>query len=253
MSDSGSLIREHRTEAGHVLRYRQRAGEGIGVIFFCGFRSDMESTKATALDEFCAENDIPFTRFDYFAHGASDGDFIDYTIGRGVADALEMLEHVATSEQIIVGSSMGGWIGLHVAMQRKGQVRGMIGIAAAPDFTEQMFTKHASDEQRREIMEEGVTWVPSDFSADYPITRGFIENGRTLLMLDHPIPLDIPIHLLQGQEDDSVPWQTALTIAERVVGDEVTVTLIKDGDHRLNRPADLALLCDAILRMRNHS
>lgn len=240
----------HTTSAGHRLAYHHRAGEGVGVVFLCGFRSDMDSTKASALDTFCAAENISYTRFDYFGHGKSDGYFIDYTIGRGLEDALEILDHVATGEQILVGSSMGGWIGLHAALQRKGQVRGLVGVAAAPDFTERMLER-GSPEQRCEIMEEGVTWVYSDYSAsDYPITKKLIENGRELLLLDHPIPLDIPIHLLQGQEDADVPWELALTISDRIVGEDVNITLVKDGDHRLNRPADLALLMDAVKRMR---
>lgn len=242
----------HVTQAGHRIAYYHRAGEGVGVVFLCGFRSDMDSTKATALDTFCADQNIPYTRFDYFAHGQSEGDFIDYTIGQGLADTLEILDHIAAREVILVGSSMGGWIGLHAALQRKEQVRGLIGVAAAPDFTERMLER-GSPEQRHEIMEEGVTWVYSDYSAsDYPITKKLIENGRELLLLDHPIPLEIPVHLLQGQEDADVHWELALTLSERIVGDEVSITLIKDGDHRLNRPADLALLMDAVTRLHQH-
>ncbi|MFM9890585.1 MAG: alpha/beta fold hydrolase [Rickettsiales bacterium] len=240
----------HATQSGHRIAYHHRAGEGVGVVFLCGFRSDMDSTKATALDAFCVTENIPYTRFDYFGHGKSDGEFIDYTIGRGLEDTLEILDHIAAREVILVGSSMGGWIGLHAALQRKGQVRGLVGVAAAPDFTERMLER-GSPEQRREIMEEGVTWVYSDYSAsDYPITKNLIENGRALLLLDNPIPLDVPVHLLQGQEDADVHWELALTLGDRIVGDDVAITLIKDGDHRLNRPADLTLLMDAVGRMR---
>lgn len=236
----------HTTSTGHRIAYRQQAGEGgVGVTFFCGFRSDMQSTKATALAQWCAAQNIPFTCFDYFAHGQSDGDFMDYTIGRGLEDALEILDHIATGPQIIVGSSMGGWIGLHAAMQRKRQVVGFVGIAAAPDFTEQMRLL-MNAEQRASYENEGVVWVPSDYGSDYPITRALIENGRELLLLEDTILLDIPVHLLQGQQDAEVPWSTAITIAERLMGEDVAVTLVKDAEHRLSRPQDLELLFGAV-------
>jgi pimeloyl-ACP methyl ester carboxylesterase len=240
----------HTTAAGYKLAYRQQAGEGeLGILFCSGFRSDLNSTKATAMAEWCAERKIPFTAFDYFAHGQSEGDFMDYTIGKGLESTLEILDHIATGPQILIGSSMGGWIGLHAARERKYQVKGFIGIAAAPDFTEDMYLHHMTPEQRKTLEAEGVIWVPSDYGSDYPITKRFIEDGREHLLLDDMIPLEIPMHLIQGQQDAEVPWQTALKIAERVMGDEVIVTLVKDAEHRLSRPQDLALLYNATLSM----
>lgn len=240
----------HPSLAGHTIAYRHEKGEGeVGVLFLPGFRSDMESTKASYLSEWCAARGVSFTSLDYFAHGKSGGEFIDYTIGQALADTLEILDHVATGPQILVGSSMGGWIGLHAARERRGQVRGLVGIAAAPDFTERMRPK-MNAEQQKSLDDEGVVWVHSEyFGNDYPITRKLIDNGRSLCLLDDVIGLEIPIHLLQGQQDADVPWETALKIAERVIGDEVTMTLVKDGDHRLNRPQDLALLGEAVGRM----
>lgn len=236
---------------GHRIAYRQQLGEAgsMGVLFLPGFRSDMESTKATALAEYCAARDIPFTAFDYFAHGKSEGDFLEYTIGRGVADTVEMLDEVARGPQIIVGSSMGGWIGLRAALERKHQVRGLVGIAAAPDFTRQM--KAQMTVAHRATMDaEGLIWVPSDFGSDYPITQAMLDDGETQCLLDDTILLDMPIHLLQGQRDEDVPWETALAINDKLLSDDVVVTLIKDGEHRLSRPQDLALLYSALERMR---
>lgn len=243
----------HTAEAGYKIAYHHQAGEGeLGVMFLPGFRSDMDSTKATALAEWCAQQKIPYTRFDYFAHGKSEGEFIDYTIGKGIEAALEMLDHVATGPQILVGSSMGGWIGLQVALQRKGQVRGLVGVAAAPDFTDRM-RPQMNGEQQAALDKDGVVWVHSDYyNNEYPITQNLIDDGRTHFLLGDVIGLDIPIHLLQGQLDDSVPWETALKISERVMSDEVVVTLVKDGDHRLNRPQDIALLMEAVQRLLGH-
>jgi pimeloyl-ACP methyl ester carboxylesterase len=225
-------------------------GEGTGVVFCCGYRSDMHSTKATALAEWCAAHNVPFTRFDYFAHGKSEGDFKEFTIGSAMADALEILDTVATGDQILVGSSMGAWVALNAALERKGQVRGLVGVASAPDFTERLMYARFTPEQRRELADNGLIWAHSEFTeSDYPITQHFIEEARHHLLLDDIIGLEIPIHLLHGQADVDVPWETSLTLSQQLMGDEITLTLIKDGDHRLNRPDDLRLMTDALARM----
>ena len=240
------------TESGQRIAYQRQAGEGVGVVFLHGYRSDMESTKAAALAECCAAHHMPYTRFDYLCHGQSDGEFIDFRIGRALESTLDILDHAAAEEVILVGSSTGGWVSLLAALQRPRQVRGIIGVAAAPDFTERLMYRQFSPEQRVTLEREGVLHLHSDyFDNDYPVPLEFITEARRHLLLDHPIPLSIPVHLLQGQLDDSVPWETAIQIGEKLTGDEVTITLIKDGDHRLNRPQDLSLLTESLLRMRN--
>jgi len=240
----------HISSSGHRIAYQQRAGEGaVGVTFIHGFRSDMASTKATAMSEWCAARNIPFTVFDCFAHGQSDGDFLEFTIGRALESTLEILDHVASGDQILVGSSMGGWISLLAARERKGQVRGLVGIAAAPDFTEDIWLRHMTPEHRATVENEGVIWVPSDYGSDYPITQQFIRDGRHHLLLDDVIGLDIPMHFIQGQQDADVPWETALEIAKAVTSDEVAVHLIKDGEHRLSRPQDLAAIFSAVEKL----
>lgn len=239
------------TDRGYKIAYTQQPGEGVGVVFLPGYRSDMASTKATHLSEFCRRQNIPLTRFDYFAHGATGGDFMDFAISRALADTLEILDRVAIGPQIIIGSSMGGWLGLLAAVERREQIQGLVGIAAAPDFTTRILHGKMTEEQREEIEREGVIWVHSDYyQNDYPMTLRFILDGNAHAILEHPIPLDMPIHLLQGQEDAEVPWETAIAIAERVASSTVTVTLIKDGDHRLNRDQDLSRMCDALMRIR---
>ncbi|MBX9726257.1 MAG: alpha/beta hydrolase [Rickettsiales bacterium] len=235
---------------GHRIATISSTGQGPRVMFCCGYRSDMASTKATVLADWCAAQNVPFTRFDYFAHGQSDGDFMDFTIGTAMADALEVMDSTNSESIILVGSSMGSWVALNAARERKGTVRGLIGVASAPDFTERLMRARMTPEQRREMDEHGLVWAHSEMTdTDYPITQHFIEEARQHLMLDDVIGLDIPIHLLHGQADVDVPWETSLTLAKQLVGDEVTVTLIKDGDHRLNRPADLELMLGALGRM----
>lgn len=239
------------TSRGYRIACHSTAGEGSRVVFCPGYRSDMGSTKATALAEWCAEHHVPLTRFDYFAHGKSDGDFIDFTIGAAMADVMDVIDHVAAERVILVGSSMGAWVALNAALERKGTVCGFIGIAAAPDFTERLMYPKFTPEQRQQLADEGVVWAYSEMSeADYPISKRFIEEARQHLLLDDIIGLEIPIHLLHGQADVDVPWETSLQLAEKLMSDDVTVTLIKEGDHRLNRPADLTLMTDSLARMR---
>lgn len=238
------------TPSGHAIAYQHQLGEGRGVLFCGGYRSDMNSTKGTALAEFCREQHIPFLRFDYFGHGHTDGDFIDFTIGAALADTLAVLDELAPKEITIIGSSMGGWIALLAALARPQQVKALIGIASAPDFSDRLMYQQLPPAMRATLEQEGVIYVPSDFSEDYPLTMKFITEARQHLLLDHPIPLSIPIHLLHGQDDADVPWQMSLEIAEKLTGDDVTTTLIKDGDHRLSRPQDLALLMEAVKKLR---
>lgn len=244
------MVRYHITASGQRMHYHHQAGSAPGVLFCCGFRSDSGSTKATALAEWCAGQGVAFTAFDYFAHGKSDGDFKDFTIGAAIEGAIEMLDHIATGPQILVGSSMGGWVALKAARERKGQVRGIVGVAAAPDFTDRLMYGRMTAEQRRALADEGVVYVYSDATqSEYPISQAFLDEAKTHLMLDDVIGLDIPVQLFHGQADADVPWETALAISEKLTSDEVTVTLIKDGDHRLNRPSDLALLMQAVAQM----
>jgi pimeloyl-ACP methyl ester carboxylesterase len=236
---------------GRQIAYHRTLGEGPGVMFCCGYRSDMSSTKATAIAEWCAERNVPFTRFDYNGHGKSEGDFKDFTIGGAMQDTLDVLDEVTSGPQILIGSSMGGWVALNAAKERRGVIKAFIGVAAAPDFTEKLMYPRMTPEQRREIEDEGVIYAHSEMTdSDYPITWHFITEARNHLMLDDVIGLDIPVQLFHGQLDDSVPWEHSLLLAKQLTGDEVAVTFIKDGDHRLNRPADLQLMLDALGRMR---
>jgi len=235
---AGSIEVENNTIAYHV-----RPGRQPGVMFLGGFMSDMTGTKASMLDDYCRRRGRAYVRFDYSGHGQSGGKFEDGTIGQWAADAVAVLDQVAQGEQVLVGSSMGGWIGLLVAKARPDRVTGFVGIAAAPDFTEEMMWAEFDAEIRETLQRDGVYYEPTDYGDEpYPITLRLIEEGRENLVLRSPLALDCPVRLIQGMQDPDVPWRTALTLAEHITGDDVEVTLVKAGDHRLSEPADLARL-----------
>jgi pimeloyl-ACP methyl ester carboxylesterase len=238
METTGRLDRGDGVE----LAWAKHDGKSPTIVFLPGFRSDMTGDKATALAGFCAEHGQAMLRFDYSGHGASGGRFEDGTIGRWADDALAVIDGQTDGKLILVGSSMGGWIALLAAIARRDRVAALIGIAAAPDFTEALMWQAMTFEQRATIMRDGVLHVPSEYGDPYPITRILIEDGRTRLLLNDPIALDCPVRLLHGQCDPDVPWEMALRTAEELTSSDVQVTLVKDGDHRLSRPQDLALL-----------
>lgn len=223
------------------LAYRALPGRGPGVLFCPGFHSDMGGTKAEALARWCAARGRQFTRFDYRGHGLSDGAFSEGTIGGWLADTLAIIDRVAAGPQVLVGSSMGGWLALLAALARPERVRGLLCIAPAPDFTERLYRDRLDDAQRRALELTGECRVASDYDPEpYTITRQLLEEARAHFLLRGPIALDQPLRIIQGQRDDAVPWRLALELAERVSGSDVELLLIKDGDHRLSSPADLA-------------
>lgn len=223
-------------------------GDLPGVVFLGGFMSDMAGTKALALDRFCAAEGRAYLRFDYRGHGQSSGRFEDGTIGKWVADAIAVLDHLTEGPQILVGSSMGGWLMQLVALARPLRIGGLVGIAAATDFTEELIWREMPEAARARLMAEGRVAVPSDYAAaGYVITRDLIEDGRRhLLFPQAPIPIACPVRLLHGTADTDVPWQLSTRLAEALAATDVAVTLIKGGDHRLSSPADLARLEAAV-------
>lgn len=227
---------------GVELAYACLAGHEPTIVFLPGFRSDMGGTKAAHLAAFCAATGQAMLRFDYSGHGASTGRFEDGTIGIWVADALTVIDRLTQGPLVLVGSSMGGWIALLAALARLGRVAGLVGVAAAPDFTESLMWGAMMPSERHRLMQDGVLHVPSEYGPPFPITRALIEDGRSRLLLDHPIAVRCPVCLLHGQRDPDVPWETSLRLAERLASDDVRIILIKDGDHRLSRPRDLDLL-----------
>ena len=203
----------------------------------------MTGIKATFLDEFCAARGLGLLRFDYSGHGASSGRFEDGTIGRWLEDAIAIIDRASEGRLILVGSSMGGWIMLLAALARPGRVAGLIGLAPAPDFTEALIWDGLTDDERDRLSRTGRLEIPSDYSEEPTIfTRALIEEGRRHLLLSAPIGIRCPVRLLHGMADPDVPYRLSLELAQRVAGEDVRVTLIKNGDHRLSRADDLALL-----------
>lgn len=229
---------------GASIAYRRLPGIGPGVVFLHGFHSDMEGGKALALEAWCRAEGRAFVRFDLFGHGTSSGRVEDGTIGRWTDDAVAVLDALTDGPQILVGSSLGGWIALLAALRRRERVAGLTGIAAAPDFTEDLMWQEFTDAQRREMIETGRVVMENCYEPDKPwsIPRLLIEEGRNHLLLRDSINLACPVRLIQGQKDADVPWQTALRIADCLAGGDVEITLVKDGDHRLSRDEDLARL-----------
>ena len=240
------------------IAFRRRApvrSGGPGLVWLSGYRSDMDSTKATALDGEAERRGLGFLRFDYSGHGRSDGRLEDGTISRWLGEALALLQAESQGPQILVGSSMGGWLALLAAraLIEAGdteRLKGLILIAPAVDFTEALVWAKAPEEGRRAIMDEGVWRRPSAYSNEPDcFTRDLIEDGRKHLLLGAMIRTGAPTAVLQGMRDEDVPFSHALMLMQRFGGDPATLTLIKDGDHRLSRPQDLQLMFEALDRL----
>ncbi|HMR32176.1 MAG TPA: alpha/beta hydrolase [Geminicoccaceae bacterium] len=231
------------------LAFRHRNGAVPAVMFLPGLRSDMDGAKATALAAHCATTGRGFLSLDYRGHGRSSGRFEDGCIGDWLADALAVLDHSAEPSVVLVGSSMGGWLMLLMALARPDKTKGLVGVAAAPDFTEDLMIGRATPAELDELARYGVLHVPSIYGEPLPVTRRLIEEGRKHLLLRAPIPVACPVHLLHGQLDPDVSWTTALRLAARLESPAVTVELVGDGDHRLSRELDLRRISAAVDRL----
>ncbi|GAB4354034.1 MAG: alpha/beta hydrolase [Kiloniellaceae bacterium] len=242
--EDGTVLAYYKTPARKASAAdRDSAGAGPGLMFLGGFMSDMSGSKAQALEVYARRRGRAFLRFDYRGHGQSSGRFEDGTIGDWVSDALAALDALTEGPQILIGSSMGGWIMLLAALARPGRVAGLVGIAPAPDFTEDLIWGRATAAQRRTLETVGHLDRPSEYSTTpYRITRHLIEEGRRHLLLGKPVPLTCPVRLIHGLKDADVPWQTSLRLAEALEGADVEVTLVKNAAHRLSEPEDLARL-----------
>jgi pimeloyl-ACP methyl ester carboxylesterase len=234
------------------IAVRARVGASPGLIWLGGFNSDMTGTKAVALDAWAAERGRACVRFDYSGHGESGGAFIDGTIGRWLEESVAVFERFCRGTQVVIGSSMGGWMALllarEIARRQLGQasLAGLVLIAPAPDFTEQLMWNGFPPEVREEIRTRGVWMRPSQYGDPYPITRALIEEGRNHLLLGSAIDVGCPVRILQGAQDPDVPWQHAFALAHRLPSEDVVLTMIQDGDHRLSRPQDIARIISAV-------
>lgn len=240
----GDLIAPARLERpdAPALAYRHRPGTGPTLVFLPGYASDMQGTKAEALDQWAARHGRAMLRFDYRGCGESAGAFEDGTIAGWTDDAVAMLDAVATGPVVLVGSSMGGWIGLLAARARPDRVRAFVGIAAAPDFTDWGF----SQDEKMAILRDGRLVRPSGYGPPLVTTRAFWQSGEAHRLLHGPIPFGGPVRLLHGQRDPDVPWHHSTHLAGLFRSADVRTILVKDGDHRLSRPQDLALLTGTV-------
>lgn len=228
---------------GARIAYHRTDGKTPWVVFMTGFRSDMTGGKALALEAHCRARGQAFLRFDYTGHGASSGQFTDGTIGQWAADARAVVEELTVGPLVLIGSSMGGWIMLLTARALKHRIAGLIGIAAAPDFTEDLMWPAMSEPARAALARDGVIYEPSQYDPEpTPITKRLIEGGRDHLVLRAPLDLDCPVRLIHGMKDPDVPYELAFRIAATLTAADVELILVKSGDHRLSEPHDLARL-----------
>lgn len=231
---------------GERLAWRGVAGAGPTVVWLGGFGSDMTGTKAQALAEWARATGRAYVRFDYFGHGQSSGEFAKGTITRWREDAMAVLAELTAGEAILVGSSMGGWLACLTAMAEPQRIRAVVLVAPAPDFTEKLMAPAVPPEGRAALDGEGVWLRPSLYGDPYPISRTLLEDGARWSILPGPVPIEVPVRILQGGEDPDVPWRHALELAQAIKSPDVVFSLIKDGDHRLSRPQDIARLIAAV-------
>jgi pimeloyl-ACP methyl ester carboxylesterase len=237
-----------------AIAVRARSGRAPGLFWLGGFKSDMAGTKALALDAWAAQHGRACVRFDYSGHGESGGSFVDGTIGRWLEESVAIFRQFCHGPQVVIGSSMGGWMALLLAREiakdtgGNASLAGLVLIAPAPDFTEDLMWMGFSPEVRAEIETEGVWLRPSQYDdgTPYPITRTLIEEGRNHLLLGGGIDVGCPVRILQGAQDPDVPWKHAFALAHRLPADDVVLTVIRDGDHRLSRPQDIARIIAAV-------
>jgi pimeloyl-ACP methyl ester carboxylesterase len=253
---TGGMTTYLTTPHGRHIAYVRTPGKEPGVVFLGGFRSDMTGSKALHLQAWAETAGRAFLRFDYSGHGASRGAFVDGAISDWREDASAVIETLTEGPQVLVGSSMGGWIALLLARQMPDRVAALVGIAAAPDFTERMWEEEFSMAERTRLLEDGLVLRPSDYSDEpYPITRRLIEDGKANLVLDGPLQLPMPVRLLQGTADTDVPPKVALRLLDHISSPDLRLTLVRDADHRFSTPGCLALIVETVeevLATRHH-
>lgn len=241
----GSKIAYHKLPANDTAK--------PSIIFIHGFKSDMEGAKALAIEEFCQTKSLGFIRFDCTGHGSSSGDFLDGTIGRWSEDLISVIDDLSEGPQILIGSSMGGWLMLLSALKRPDRIAGLIGIAAAPDFTEELIWNALSEEDKEALLRDGIYHQPNEYTDSYDeepepyiITQLLVEEARNNLLLAQPIKINCPIRLIHGQKDADVPVETASRIKEKLASDDVEIIISPEGDHRMSNSADIELITSTL-------
>ena len=230
------------TQTGQKLAYSFTKGTGPTVVFLGGFKSDMEGSKAIFLEKWAKKRNRSFLRFDYSGHGQSTGDFLNLGIGDWFNDTKQIIELTENNGLILIGSSMGGWISLLLSRELGSRLKGLITIAAAPDFTEDSMWKNFTEDQKKVVLNKGVLYLPSDYGEPYPITRYLIENGRQNLVLREPLELTCPVRLMQGTEDTAVTRETALKLFDHISADDLSLFFKRGADHSFSDPDCLEIL-----------
>lgn len=241
------------TPIGRRLAYHKFGGRRVGVVFLGGLSSDMTGTKAVHLEGWARRSGREFLRFDYSGHGQSSGTFHEGAVSDWVQDAIHAIEALTEGPQVLVGSSMGGWVALLLAKHMPEKLAGLVTIAAAPDFTEIGYWEQWSDAQRKTVMEEGEIALPSEYGDALVITKRMIEDGRTIRVLTEPLRIDVPVRMLQGTADVDVPPEVALRLLDHLDGPDIHLELVKDADHRFSDPACLDTLTRAVEEVVVHA
>ena len=242
------LLHNNARLAFQQTKAKHNKDEKPDLFFLPGFRSDMNGIKASAIAEWAEKNGHGMTRFDYSGHGQSDGTFADGGISQWLADALAIFDTISDGKQILIGSSMGGWIMLHIALLRPDRISGLVGIAAAPDFTEELIWNVLPESAKQKLQQDGVIYKPSGYSPEpTPFTRRLIEEGRNHLLFPRAeLPIHCPVRLIHGEGDSDVPWRFSSRILDKIQSADKRLHLIKDGDHRLNRTEDISVILQSI-------
>jgi pimeloyl-ACP methyl ester carboxylesterase len=241
-------------EDNYIAYYKNEGKENKpGVVFLGGFKSDMTGTKATSLEKFCKEKDYSFIRFDYLGHGHSSGKFTDGTIGKWLGNVLDVLDKLTTGPQILIGSSMGGWLMLLAALARPERIVALIGVASAPDFTENLIWDAMDATAKAELQKNGVYSLNSEYGEEpYPISYELITEGRKHLLLDKKIDINCPVRLIHGLLDKDVPHELSIKLSQQLTSENLCVNLIAEGDHRMSKPEDIELLCENLEELMNY-
>ena len=238
-------------EDSNTIAYKKSTGKTPGLIWCGGLKSDMDGTKANALHQWSDQLGRAFVRFDYFGHGLSSGAFRKGTISRWATDTVQVIDELTKGPQIIIGSSMGGWTALLATLARPQRIKALVLLAPAPDFTEKLMWAGFSNEIRKTIMEDGIYYEPSDYEEPYEISRDLILDGRNNLLLDSAINIKVPVRIIHGMRDSSVPWRHGQKLMDALVSPDVELNLIKNADHNLSSPADIAHLQNVIAKVIN--
>lgn len=240
------------TTRNYKLAYHKTQGVFPGVMFLGGFKSDMNGSKALALEAFCKEQGRAFIRFDYFGHGQSDGDFREGSIGRWAEDARDVFDQLAEEKYILVGSSMGGWLMFLLAQQRQANVAAMLGIASAPDFTTQLILPSFNVKQRLQMVLTGHTSIPNCYGGDpYPISHKFLDEAKKHHILQGSISIPCPVALVHGTHDEDVPVALSLALLKRLTTEKATLTVVKNADHRMSSPECLHIIITKLKELLN--